>query len=260
MDERERGLSDVIAFTLMFAIIILAVAAVATVGVDQLTELRDREQINSAERAMEGFAATVDDIHRHGDPFRVVELSLGNGGIWVQEATISVSASGTSVDIPVNSLRHRLDGNAGTVTLSYEAGGVFRSDGASPSYEPRVACDPSTGTAVISVVNLTTDDSIDIAGGSSSRPFIDPLEVPGDAPARDTEQSVRFRASSLSTWSRSLSTTSGVSINVSETASPEQWAAYLESAESWTSAGDRKFTCTAANKVLVRNTTIRLSR
>ena len=260
MEERDRGLSDVIAFTLMFAIIIAAVAAVATVGVDQLTELRDREQINSAERAMEGFAATVDDIHRHGDPFRVVALSLGNGGIWVQESTISVSTPGTAVEIPVNSLRHRLDGNAGAVTISYEAGGVFRSDGAGASYEPRVACSPSTGTAVVSVVNLTTGDSIDIAGGSSSRPLIDPLEVPGDAPARDTEQNVRLRASSLSTWSRSLSTTGGVSVNVSETATPEQWAMSFESAEGWTATGNRTFTCTAADTVLVRNTTIRLSR
>lgn len=259
-----RGVSDVIAFTLMFTIIVASVAAVSTVGVDQLLEFRDREQINSAERAMEGFATSVDDIQRNGDPIRSVELTLDKGGVWVNDSTLRMKYDGSWEDISVGALQHYLSGNGAEVTITYEAGGVFRSDGLA-TYEPQLRCNPSSETAIVSVVNLTTDDSIHRAAGGGTRNLDNPLEIPGTVLAEDIEQSLSLTVEKVPSQSTVLTTTADgpVVLDVSQTAAPKQWGKYLEYKDGWSKVAgmDRQFKCSGSiATVLVRNTTVRISR
>lgn len=261
-----RGVSDVIAFTLMFTIIVASVGAVSTIGVDQLLELRDNEQVNSAQRAMEGFATSVDDIQRNSDPKRSVELTLDNGGIWVNESTLGIKYGGSGwKNITVNALHHRLAGSSGAVTLTYEAGGVFRSDGGMATYEPQLRCgrSPANDTAIVSVVSITTDDSINVAGGGGTRNLDDPLKYPNAVLAEDTEQTLSLTVERVPSQSNVLTTTANgpVVLNVSQTAAPEQWARYLEYKDGWQKLSDRTFKCGGSvDTVLVRNTTVELSR
>lgn len=250
-----RGISDVIAFTLMFTIIIASAGVVSTVGFDQLFELRDDEQINSAERAMEGFASTVGDIQRNADPYRTVAFSLTDGGIWFNEsAELAVNVGGNTWTSS-GSLQHFLSDD---VTVTYEAGGVFRSDGIE-TYEPRLSYSPSTETLVISLVNLTTENPFYVAasGGGS---ILGDLELPQDAPVRDVEQTLRLQVEHVNS-TVTFASSGPVTLDVAETAGPMEWTRYLSSADNWTANGGGVFEFTpSVDTVLVRVTTIRLIR
>lgn len=269
----DRGVSDVVAFVLTFSIIILSIGTVSIVGVDNLTEFRDTEQINSAERGMSALAASFEDIHSHSDRFRAMELSLSGGAIrTASESTLQISVADPSGPdstwtYDVGSLRHRLDTPAGNVLISYEGGGVFSSRHASPLYEPALRC--TTGpsdTAIVSVVNLTGD--LFYAGASPGDLNIDPGSVPADAPVRDGEVAVDIFAAlepddatdSGLLYDAQTGASKTVSLNVSGMASRDAWRRHLDGDTGWQSVGGEpyRFTC-EAQRVVVRLSTLELS-
>lgn len=272
IDGDTRSVSDVVAFVLTFSIIIVSIGTVSIVGVDNLTEFRDREQINSAERGMAALATSFEDIHRQGDRFRATELSLSGGAIRTQND----SRLRVRVDDPtgptrtwtyaVGSLQHRLNMPFGETTISYEAGGVFSSRRASPLHEPALQCTNSPGeTAIISVVNLT--GGLFYAGASPGDLNIDPESVPDDAPVRDGEAAVDIFAdlavddpNTGLVYSARTASTKTVSLNVSGMESRDVWQRYLDSETNWQSTPGEpfRFQC-SAQTVVVRVSTIQLS-
>lgn len=236
----ERGLSDIIAFVLTFSIIILSVSAVSVVGVDQLTDARDYEQIDSAERGMVALAATFEDISRHGARVRATELAMQDGSVVLADSTLWVdvrsnvsagnwsSANGPQ-QIPVRSIQHRLDKPVGETTITYEAGGVFRSDAAGASYDPPIECAPEKGVAVVTVLRLTGSGAV---GAGSPSFSVGPNDVPSDAPIRDAEQPVQIAGTLAGSQAQYISTDGAVGktvyLNVSSTTHPEQWGQTLD--------------------------------
>jgi len=208
----ERGLSDVIAFVLTFSVIILSVSAVSVLGVSQLSEVRDREQVNSAERSLVSFAKTIDDVSRQGERVRTAQIPLQDGDLRVRNSSVDVyvaenastsnaSWGGGRYDwnetVAVGALEHRLDKSFGEVALTYEAGSVFRhdiADGNDPQmrYGPAMRCAPEQGVAVVTLVELNGS----FTRGAGSPEFdVDPTDPPQqDAPAQDAEQTVQLRA------------------------------------------------------------------
>jgi hypothetical protein len=240
----DRGLSDVLAFIFTFSIIILSVSAVSVVGVDQLTEVRDREQVNSAERGMVALATTFDDLSRQDDAFRATELSLQDGRLQMDQSSLWIdvrsnhsgetwqTAENGPRTIQVQSLQHRLDNPHGNVTIAYEAGGVFRSDGATATYRPPIRCAPEQGTAVVTITELTGATSV----GAGSPGFgVGPEDIPQGAPVEDSEQSVRVAGQVTGSELRYISTdpvaNNTVYLNVSGMAHRGLWNRTLDSSD-----------------------------
>jgi hypothetical protein len=266
-----RAVSDVPAFILMFSIIVLSVTTIAVAGVDQLTALNERERIQTAERAMEANAASLDKIHQQSDPFRSLQFPVSGGSLWLNQTTLSVDStnmdlSGTPFASPidVNALEHRFERSPADISIVYEAGGAFRSGAGIERYEPAFRCTSGAGgsdtVAVVSVVNLTSDDSIDFAADFRREFSIDPLDIPGSGANTDLDRALRIDAELVGTNRTVDATNPGtITVDVSETAYPDQWVRYLRVAEGWTQQGSGfEFECDA-DRALLRVVTVELS-
>lgn len=280
-DTDRRSVSDTVAFVLMFSIIIMSVAAVSTTGVNQLTDIRDEERVNSAERGMVATAAIFDSIHRQNDPFRTITVPLNTGHLWINETNITVNVSGTATSAGfesnvsqkyrVNSLEHRFDRNPYDVTLAYESGGAFRttenSEGIVPRYTPSWRCDGET--AIVSLVTLNDSSGINVAGGYNDDIRIGPnTDIPGETPLSDFTQGVQLAAelnetASFSEAEQFGSDSATVTVDVSESGQPEEWSRYLSTAPGWTenttTSTPYDYDCSVDNSITVTQTTIDIS-
>ena len=70
----DRAVSDTLAFTLVFAIIITSVGFTGLDGVDAVESIRDGAQANTAEQSMNGYAAGVARIRDDRAPQHVQRL------------------------------------------------------------------------------------------------------------------------------------------------------------------------------------------
>jgi len=267
----DRGLSDVVAFVLTFSIIIASVAIVSTTGLGQLTELRDNEQIQNAERSMQATAVELDSVRR-GDPFQVLEFGVKDGSVWVNESELTVNVTTTDGDVTVhnltvNAIEHRLSRPSNDVTIAYEAGAVMRSDGGTLRYRPEWHVD--NRTAILAVVTLTATDTIYVASGFRQEIAIGPnRNIPRDAPVVDPDNTVQIAAERNASRTTTLvleklpaGTTANVTVNVSDVAHPEPWKQYLERT-GWQAVEDRRHAYRAVainDTVLIRGTAIDIS-
>ena len=245
MSQSERGVSDVVAFVLTFSIIITGVGIVSTGGFDRLTEFTGDQQVDNGERGMEAAAVAVDDVHRSNDTYREFALSLSGGNIWLNETALTLKTdpgdnpdlsglggSATEARIELNALEHRFELSDETVHIAYEGGGVFRSDTARARYKPGIRIDGDT--AIVSLVNLTTDESIDRSGAYEADITLDPTAVPQRSPVSADRQFVSFSASLQDQQRVYETSTDGLEIDVSDTAYPRQWGYFFEEVDAGT--------------------------
>lgn len=267
----DRGVSDVVAFVLTFAIIIAGVGIVSTGGFDRLSEFTNDQQIDNSERGMEAAASTIDNLHRSNDTYRDFDLSLSGGNIWFNETAITIESSGINLSavspaddpnqaqIDLNALEHRFDSGDETVSIAYEGGGVFRTGTSRARYEPGITVEGDT--TIISLVNLTTDETIDRSGAYGSEIALQPTGVPQEAPVSADNQFISFSAEL--TGQRQVHETSSsdsdIEIDISESAHPQQWEFYFEEARHWNEQSDGVYETDGIDTVLVRVSTIELS-
>jgi len=268
---QDRGVSDVLAFVLIFSVVIASGSLVATAGLDQLTDLRDYEQVQSSERAMEMAAADLNKLVE-GGPITELDFALNGGTIGVEESSIELNVTGAGVDTSgindtyqINSLEHRVSRGNRDITLAYESGAVVRSDGATFEYEPRWHTDD--GTVIVTLVSLREGtSSINLGGtGSNQEDRIGPRGgIPQDAPARDPGQTVQLVAESNFTaqqqWYVPLNggDTATVQVDVSNTAHPDQWARSLDRA-GWDNPSGYRYEADADETILIRHVVIEIS-
>lgn len=267
-DGSDRAVSDVVAFVLTFSIIITSMALVSTAGLDQLTNVRDAEQIKNAEHTMQANAVELDRIGR-GDPFEVLQFGVSGGNLWVNQTELTVkvtnSSGGETVrNISVNAIEHRFQRTGDDLTVAYESGAVMRSDAAVFRYGP--GWHVSNRTAILSVVNLTTTETIVVGNGYRQNIALGPTRaVPGDAPVADPDNTIQIAAERNTSRNSTViehrleaGTTANVTVNVSATAYPEVWGHHLER-NGWDPVSDRAdaYRVTRINDtVLVHETTI----
>lgn len=162
----DRGVSEVVAFVLIFAIIIGSVGILYTTGFQSMTSYQEGEQLRNAERAMGALASNFNDLQRNGGiQERAGELNLRDG-------TIRTGGNGTNVTVDVldesYNESHRLGAityQKGSSVIAYDGGGVFRGVDGEPSQSvvlerPRLACNPESETAVISLLKLESDGGV----------------------------------------------------------------------------------------------------
>lgn len=168
--DADRAVSDMIAFVLVFAVIIGSVALLSTTGFQAMTDYQEGEQLRNAERAMVSLADNFNDVLRYdGIEQRYGELSL-------REGTITTGDSGTVVDITIENESDEVYNEphdlgefayeSGSDVIAYEGGGVVRSDGDGSVVleRPRLTC--NSETAVISLIAVDSENrSIQSSGG-----------------------------------------------------------------------------------------------
>ena len=261
-DQHDSGASDIIAFVLMFAIIILGIGIVSLGAFGDLAEFSDREQVESGERGLAAAASTLDSLHRQDDTRRKFNIAPGEGTVFLNSSIINVSVTGSKYErlntmVQTNSLEHLFRRSPNDVTLAYESGAVFRSPGVRARYPPSLKCVPDE-TAIVSLVNLT-GANFNIGGGESSPPPLNPRGLPGESPVADLGQTLIFSAE-LQNRQREVATFSDESIrlNVSASANPQQWESYLDD-QGWDEVDDFLWECKDVDRALVRVTIIELS-
>lgn len=273
----DRGISDLVGFVLMFGIIIMSVAIVTTAGLGQLSELSEREGINSAERGMEAFAGSVDDLTRHGDLFRQALLSPSGGLVWLNQSSMGLEVynstqsdplvldkTGAANSVGVNALEHRFSRNPEDVSVSYESGSVFRSDGGGAIVRPQWKCGDET--AFVTAVRLAPGGDLSLGSGFGSdtgdvSPTSGDEMLSGDI--ESTDEAVRFQLTRTNTETHTFENENGnsltVRVNADETATPEQWQFYFERADGWSSTGSGWYDCENKQRVVVRIVTVELT-
>ncbi|PCR90887.1 DUF7289 family protein [Natrinema ejinorense] len=175
-DSRDRGVSEVLAFILVFATIMGSVALLSTVGFQTMADFQEGEQLRNSERAMIALADNFNTaLHSDSIETRNSELAVrggtvttGNGGTVVS-IDFESSESGTiDRDVPLGVLAYQ----SGSDTIAYEGGGVVRSDGEGSVAlkNPQLRCTPGSGgsdngTAIISLVAIdSANRSIQTSG------------------------------------------------------------------------------------------------
>lgn len=126
----DRGVSEVLGYSLIFGMILVAIAFVSVSGFASLEDTRDAEQNNNAERAFDVLANNVEDVYRRGAPSRATELSLGGSQLYLgDEMTLRVTVDdGSGPEYVQTTLRPLVFRGRDDTEFVYEAGAVFRSD------------------------------------------------------------------------------------------------------------------------------------
>jgi hypothetical protein len=233
----DRGVSEVLGFVISFSIIILSVGLVYTFGFGALTELRESEQLHSAERAISGTAATFETLQR-GDPARASELRFNGGLLSVTNnttMTVTVTGPGTTYTFTPGSLVYEYDGSR----ISYESGAVLRSDDQSGVMLRRPMMQCSGSRALVSV--LTIDSPRNSVSGDSSVVVL----------ARVQSNEVTFPESAATTPGAAT----GVELAI-DSPNDAGWEKYFTRHPQWKQSGD-EYVC-AADRVFVRHTVVSL--
>lgn len=254
--ERERGVSDVLAFTLTFAIIITGVGLVSTVALEPITDFTDRQETVNSERGFQNAASTIDGLHLHGDTYGQFDLVPGDGDIFLARQRLSgtfgqgislisqdfdsefdqlnQSIAGTDKLLPsilrinTNTLVNRLEDGS---TVGYEAGAVFRSDAAGLSYDPAIEFrNVGGGTeAYISIVNLLPGENVSVsAGGFEQNLAIGPTEVPAGTPVTAANRFAKFEVKREAVSQVSNTTSNPFGIYYNTLTGNESWEGFFE--------------------------------
>lgn len=175
----ERAVSEVLAFVLVFGVILTSVALLSGFGFQAISDVQELEQTNNAERAMISLADNFNDVLRYdGVDERFGELSQSGGSITTGGADdgtrVDITYDGNSIgeiDNPVE--LGVFEYETGGDTIVYEGGGVLRSadSGSAMVKQPRIRHNEASNTAVISLteVNATSRSLQSSDGGTGIR-------------------------------------------------------------------------------------------
>ncbi|WP_423998908.1 DUF7289 family protein [Haloarcula salina] len=235
----ERGVSDLLAFTLTFSIIVGGIALVSLGGLGAFETVQRGAAVDVAETTMVGFAETTSDHIRDGAPRRTTSIKLQGHGLSQRSSALNVTVDGDSTIIQSRTLVRETDGGSDIV---YTSGAVFRvqPEGLVVSREPSFRCSPDS--AYLSVLTLTGQTNFSAANRVTLETSLrdETLVSPkaGDAPTAAT-----------------------VSVNVSNTAYPAAWQRLFErNAPHWDPHPSESYTyrCTGIDRAVIHNTSVSL--
>lgn len=175
MARTTRGVSDVIGFTLVFALIAITVGIVYVAGFSGLENAQGAERVDNAERAFDVLGDNVADISREEAPSRATEIKLSDAQLaFGTSTTISTKITNMNGN-PV--FRTSLDpiiysANGRPTKLAFEAGAVIRveRDSAIFTRNPRFLFidDGGTRRAVLQMVETRRVGDTSSVGGDTT--------------------------------------------------------------------------------------------
>jgi len=240
----DRAVSDVLAFILVFSIIITSVGLVYVFGMGALGEAQVNEQNRNAERAFETMGVSFSDLQTGRGEERLSQLNPRGGGVSVSDSpTVEVTDEGgkTLADGAAGALNYAHEGT----TISYELGAVFRADdGHSVLVRPPEFTCTTSGSgpdrAVLSYPNLASTQPSSVSTSGTLR-----VRATGSQP--DVNRS----------------TGENVTIEIRDSTHADAWARYFRE-NGWTdvdepsgSTGDVEATC-AVDDATIRETELEI--
>lgn len=237
---KDRGVSEVIAFILVFSIVITSVGLLYTAGFGSITQIQETETDRSAERAFGASAIALQDIQRGNGQHRAFDLELSGRTLAVNDSTaLNVEVDGTPVSDASASGALVYGVGSGT-EIAYQAGAVIRSDGSDAqvvSREPQFRC--TEDQAVVTTVTITGPTSSVSTDGS--------IQLLADGP--ESEYSTLKAAA--------RGTDSSVTIEYGNTPYDTAWDRFFED-RGWDTSTSGEATCTVDQAVYVRHVPINL--
>lgn len=163
----DRGVSELLGFSLTFSVIILSVILVSIVGFGQLNEYRESQQLENTEQTFALMSDSVESIEEGRSVTRTESFDLAKGAIEVaedSEVTVNVDQGGGdsySETVSLNALVYSHE----STNISFENGATFRTQkrGGLVKTEPRLLCEDDY--AVISLVTIEPSARGKISGG-----------------------------------------------------------------------------------------------
>ncbi|GAA0308359.1 DUF7289 family protein [Halarchaeum salinum] len=148
----ERGVSDVVGFVLIFALIITSVGLVYTAGLTSLQDARDAQRLSNAETAFDAIDTTANDVVYRGAPSRTIGIGLAGATLGPgDDVRITVNGSNGRVNTTVTPLIYRYDDSR----FVYVGGVVIRSDGENAVLldDPGIRIAPGANRTLVPVIN-----------------------------------------------------------------------------------------------------------
>jgi hypothetical protein len=250
---RDRGVSEVIAFILIFSIVITSVGLLYTAGFGSLNQIQESETDRSAERAFSASAIALEDIQRGRGSYRAFDVELSGRTITVDDAAtlevrVNDTGGGTPVPVansPVSAGGALVYGPGSGTEIAYQSGAVIRSDGPDAqivSRPPLFQC--SGNRAVLSLVSIGAPP-----GGSVSSDGSIQIVASQANPDESTLEVVESGASSYS-----------VTVDYTGTPYQDAWREYFDDQPNWSvgTPSTGQATCGGLDAVYVRRMTINI--
>lgn len=170
----ERGVSEVVAFILVFGIVLGSIGLLSVTGFQAMDDYQRFEQQRNADRAMSALAENFNDVLRYGG------IDQRSGELALRGGTIATDSGGTELNVSVDrGSGHEFIGNlsefdeidgdqvelgefsyeSDSGTLYYDGGAVVREadGGAVVLEEPHLEYDEDSETAIVSLVRIDAD-------------------------------------------------------------------------------------------------------
>lgn len=167
----DRGVSEVVAFVLVFGIVLSSVALLSMTGFQAMEEYQENEQLRNAERAVSALAENFNDVLRYD------AIDERYGELALREGTVATGDDGTKLNVSVDhpdadstefgDLREGVTVDlgefryeSGSETIAYDGGAVVRaSDSASGTNSvvlerPHLRYSEDTNTAVVTFAQI----------------------------------------------------------------------------------------------------------
>lgn len=244
LESDTRGVSEVVAFIFIFAIVLGSVGILYSVGFGAMTDYQETEQQINAERAMDSLTSNFNDVVRYnGVNQRFGELALRDGTLTTGDdgTELSIEVDGDPISdedrfsqyhgddntLDLGEFTYRHEGNV----LGYEGGALVRGDESGEwstmLRQPHLKC--GEDTAVISLVQITSDDhAVQSSGGLG------------------VTMSVEDRSSKVYD-----DDPGSVTVTVHETDYDDAWGSAFEDSESWSWDNDDVGTCNGLERVVI---------
>ncbi|ELZ85768.1 hypothetical protein C453_08133 [Haloferax elongans ATCC BAA-1513] len=159
---RDRGVSEVVSFVLVFALVTTSVGLVSSLGYVTLSDLQSAQQADNGALAFEVLAADIDAIESGRAETQSADVGTSDGSLGVNpNETVVVTIDGQTWNASGSVFFHSDDAR-----VSYESGAVVRQseDDAVMIAPPDFTC--RDGAAIVSLVDIETTDSSSISGSS----------------------------------------------------------------------------------------------
>jgi hypothetical protein len=166
----DRAVSNVVGFVLVFSVIVTSVAVVTVVGMGSLTDVRNAEQADNAQRAFEVLAENMADIHQRDAPSRATEVDLKDVRLYVADPiTITVTVRDTDTSpVTTEQVQERSDplvfDTTSRTAMYYEAGALYRIRGNAGTVIRDAPFVLGENHVAIPVLNFTASDTTSVSG------------------------------------------------------------------------------------------------
>jgi len=169
-----RGVSEIMGYIIVFSMVVATVAIVSTVGVGQIEDVRESEQMNNVEKAFDLYATNVNDIAFRGAPSRSTEMQLDAGQLEIANPVV-VSFRGIDADNPAaNNFSESYEVWPVTFTgpdrnreVVYAGGAVFRTNRGSGTMVTAPQIVARNGRVQIPLIHTRSRTAQSLGGGTA---------------------------------------------------------------------------------------------